>query len=346
MITVATTHYSDLKAFAHATPGLQNASLDFDPVTLAPTYHLTVGIPGGSNALATASRLGLPAGIINDAKSMLSKGTQELETLLADLVSEKQAVESLRRDLEKERNEAEQRSNELKTELGRLRTEVQKVIQETKDKVIREAAGLQREIRHATSELHREKSREGIEQAKKALATVQQQLKGEVWQPKTGVETDEEAAEESSISVGDTVWLREAQLQATVLSILEETQQVEVQAGVTRIRLSLDGVEKVTLSPGSTTPKFIPVKKQLRRRLVSTELDLRGRRAEEIEWLLDSYLNDVYLANLGEVRIIHGYGTGTVRSIVRELLPSHPLVKSFRPGEKGEGGDGVTVVKL
>ena len=143
-MAVATTHFSDLKVFAHTTSGLQNASLDFDPVTLAPTYHLIVGIPGGSNALATASRLGLPTEIINDARGMLSQGTQEMETLITDLVSEKRAVEALHHDLEKERGEAEQRNTELKTELRLLKTEGQKVIQETRDKVIREAAELQK----------------------------------------------------------------------------------------------------------------------------------------------------------------------------------------------------------
>ena len=345
-MTVATTHFGDLKAFAHTTPGLQNASLDFDPTTLAPTYHLIMGIPGGSNALATASRLGLPTEIINNAKGMLSKDTQEIETLLADLVSEKQAVETTRRDLERDRDGAEQCNTELRTELRLLKAEERKVLQETRDRVTREAAGLQKEIRRAASELRKEKSREGIEQAKKMMTAVQEQLKGEIWQPKVEVKTDEEVVDENSIAAGDTVWLREVNLQATVLSVSEETRQIEVQAGMTKLRLGLDSVEKVAQPRGNTTPKFIPVKRQLSKHPVSAELDLRGRRAEEIEWLLDGYLNDASLSNLSEVCIIHGFGTGTVRSIVRELLASHPLSKSFRPGEKGEGGDGVTIVKL
>ena len=345
-MTVATTHFGDLKAFAHTTSGLQNASFDFDPVTLAPTYHLTMGIPGGSNALATASRLGLPTEIINNARGMLSKGSRELETLLADLVSEKGTVETLRRDLEKERDEAERRNTELKTELRLLKAEEQKVIQEAQDKVTRKAAELQKEIRHATSELRKEKLREGIEHARKVMAAVQEQLKSEIWQPKVEVKTDEEMLDESSISAGDTVWLKGMNLDATVLSVSEETRQIEVQAGLTKLRLGLDSVEKVALPRGSATPKFIPVRRQLRGRPVSTELDLRGKRADEIDWLLDSYLDEACLANLSEVRIIHGFGTGTVRNIVRELLASHPLVKSFRPGGNGEGGDGVTMVKF
>lgn len=345
-MTVATTHFSDLKAFAHTTPGLQNASLDFDPVTLAPTYHLTIGVPGGSNALATASRLGLPIKIINDARDMLSKGAQEMETMIADLVSGKQAVETTHRDLERKRIEAEQHNIELKTELRLLKMEERKVIQETRDKVTHEAAELQKEIRRAASELRKEKSREGIEQARKVLATVPEQLKSEIWQPKVDAKTDGEMIDESSISVGDTVRLREVDLQGTVLSVSQKTRQIEVQAGTTKLRLGFDTVEKVASPHGNTAPKFIPVRRQLRGRPVRAELDLRGKRAEEIEWLLDSYLNNASMANLSEVRIIHGFGTGTVRNIVRELLASHPLSESFRPGENREGGDGVTIVKL
>ena len=342
-MAVATTHYGDLKAFAHTTPGLQNASLDFDPVTMTPTYHLTVGIPGGSNALATASRLGLPAEVIAGARQMLTKGTQDLEALLADLMREKQSVEALHHDLEKEKNEAERRNTELKNEMQRLKAEERRVIQEARDSIVHEAAELQKEIREAAAELRREKSRERIERAKKALAAVQEQLKSEVWQTKAGAV---EAAEEKSISAGDTVWLREADLQATVLSVSEETRQVEVQAGRTKLTLSLYSVERVAPSPTATTPAPAPVRRELSGRRVSIELDLRGKRADEIEWALDSYLNDASLANLSGVRIIHGIGTGTVRKIVRDFLASHPLVKSFRPGKQGEGGDGATVVTL
>jgi len=345
-MAITTTHYSDLKAFAHTTPGLQNASLDFDPVTLMPTYHLTVGSPGGSNALATAARLGLPPEIIADARGMLSKGTQDLDVLLANLMEEKQRLEVIRQDLIKEKERVERRETELETELQRLEAEERKVIQETRDRVVLEAAELYKEIRQAASELRREKSRERIEQAKAAIATVQEQLKSELWRAKAGEKTDGEALDENIITTGDTVWLKEANMHATVLSVSEETQQVEVQAGLTKIRLGLYSVEKVTETHGRATPEFTPVKTQLNRRPVSVELDLRGKRADEIEGALDSFLNNATLANLSEARIVHGFGTGTVRNIVRELLTSHPLVKSFRPGGRGEGGDGVTIARL
>jgi DNA mismatch repair protein MutS2 len=346
IMTMATTHYNDLKAFAHTTPGLENASLDFDPATRMPTYHLTVGIPGGSNALAIAAHLGLPADIISRAREMLSQGTQQLEALLADLADERQKLMAIRQQLEKEGEEAERRNLELENRLKSLKAEERKILQETRDRIVLEAADLQKEIRQAMAELRREKTREGIEQAKKALAEMQERLKSEVWQTKTEGTATGETADDSVINIGDTVLLKEANLAATVLSVSVETGQIEVQAGRAKLTLSRDSVEKVTAASGKVKPAFTPVTREISHRAVPRELDLRGRRADEIEPMLDSYLNSASLASLSEVRVIHGLGTGTVRQIVRELLTSHPLVKSFRPGERGEGGDGATVVRL
>lgn len=342
---VATTHYSDLKVFAHITPGLQNASLEFDPATLAPTYQLTVGLPGGSNALATASRLGLPPEIVDRAREMLPEGTRDMENILAGLMSEKHRIEALRANLEEEKGEAEQLNRELSNELQRLRVEERKVIQETRDRVVQEAAQLHREIRRCASELRKKKSKEQMEQAKKALASVQQRLDGEIWQATTAPMTEEDI-DAAGIRAGDTVRLRQVNVEAKVLSLSERTMQIEVQVGQTRLWLGLDGVEKVTPSPDGEPPRVVPLKRDHNARRVGPELDLRGKRADEVEWAVDSYLNSAWLATLSEARIIHGFGTGTVRSIVREFLSTHSLVRSFRAGGKGEGGDGVTVVQL
>jgi DNA mismatch repair protein MutS2 len=339
-ITVATTHYSDLKAFAHITPGFQNASLEFDPVTLAPTYHLTVGIPGGSNAMATASRLGLPLEIIKEARDMLSRGSQEMETLLANLMAERQQIAALHGELNSERDRLAKQNAELEKERQRLKDEASRALQEARDKIVREAAQLHKEIRQASAELRREKSDETMKQARQALAAVQQQLGSEVWQVET-LPTESEA----TINIGDTVWIKEAGLTATVLAVSEATGEVEVQAGRTRMRLGRDGVEKTSASP-TPVPESTPTARPSAVRTVPLELDLRGKRADEVEPALDGYLNAAAQASIDQARIIHGFGTGTVRSIVRNCLAAHPLVKSFRPGERGEGGDGVTVVRL
>lgn len=345
-MTVATTHYTELKALAHATKGMENAALDVNPVTKAPTYHLTVGIPGGSNALATASRLGLPEEIVTRARHMLSESTQEIETLLTHLVIEQRSVDSIRHSLEKELSEAEQSAAILKDRLRQLEEERRKIIKQTRDQIVSEAAGLQMRIREAEAELRKEKSRQRIEQAKKALAEAQEKLDAEVWQTSPAVGTGETEAEAGPITTGDTVWLRDACVSATVLSVSEERGFVEVQAGKVKMTLRLDSVEKRIPSTGELKTGGTLIRREMHKPRVSLELDLRGKRAEEVEPLLDSYLNEASLSSLSRVRIIHGIGTGTVRQIVREALASHPLVTSFQAGEQGEGGDGVTIVNM
>jgi DNA mismatch repair protein MutS2 len=345
-MTVATTHYTELKALAHATDGMQNAALDVDPVTMTPTYHLTVGIPGGSNALATASRLGLPAEIVTRARHMLSKGAQEIEALLTHLVTEQKNFESLRHSLEEELNEAKQNDTDLKNRLRQLEEDRRRIIKETHDQIIREAAELHMKIREAAAELRKEKSRERIEQAKKALAEAQEQLDAGVWQARPAVEIEETEAEAGPITAGDTVWLKEAGVPATVLSVSEERGLVEVQAGKVKMTLRLDSVEKRIPSTGAVKTGGVQITRRVSKSRVPLELDLRGKRADEVEPVLEDYLNEASLCGLSRVRIIHGIGTGTVRQIVRDILASHQLVTSFQPGEQGEGGDGVTIVSI
>lgn len=342
-MTIATTHLGDLKAFAYVADGLQNASLDFDPVTFAPTYRLTIGLPGGSNALETAARLGLDPVIIEDARNMLSTGTLELESLIANLNEERNKAQSVRQELETAQTDAERLRLSLEKELRELKIKEKTVIQETRDRVVTEAAELQREIKQASSELRKQKSLDSIERTRKALASVHERLKNEVWQMQTA--TEDEIAQEGIISPGDMIWLKDANLEATVIQINETNNEIEVQAGKTRIKLGLEGVERIVPAGAGEARKFVPVIKPEPKQ-VSIELLLLGKRAEEVEHLLDSYLDDAVMANLRQVRIVHGSGTGVLRQIVRDLLSSHPLVKSFRPGERGEGGNGVTVVKL
>jgi DNA mismatch repair protein MutS2 len=313
---------------------------------MAPTYHLTVGIPGGSNALATASRLGLPEEIVTRARHMLSQSTQEIESLLTHLVTEQKSVESLRQSLEKELKEAERNGADLKSRLRQSEEDRQKIIKETRDRVAREAGDLQMKIREAAAELRKEKSRERIEQAKKTLAEAQEKLDTEIWQATPVIEAGETEAEAGPVTAGDTVWLKDASVPATVLSVSEERGLVDVRAGKVKMTLRLDSVEKRMPSTGEIKRGGTLIKRETHKPRVSLELDLRGKRAEEVEPLLDGYLNEASLCGLSRVRIIHGIGTGTVRQIVREALASHPLVTSFQPGEQGEGGDGVTIVSM
>ncbi|MFC1845910.1 endonuclease MutS2 [Chloroflexota bacterium] len=346
-MSVTTTHYSELKAFAHVTSGVRNASLDFDPVTFAPTYHLTVGIPGGSNALSIALRLGLLEEIIDTAKDMMSKESYEIQSLMADMLSEKQKYEAMRDDIEKESHEIENLKNHLEGESQRLKEQEKKLFQETRDTLLENAAELQRAIRRVETELRKERKRESIERSKKVLDSVYEQLEKQPFHTGTGsiFEGDKDVSI-SDFSPGDQVRILGENLVGKVLSLVDDGKQLEIQIGNTKLQVGIKGVEKLESGAGEEAYKCRVLSKSKGGKSASLELDLRGKRADEVPAELDKYLNDAFLASLGRVRIIHGYATGTVRQIVRQNLESHPLVKSFEPGDKEEGGDGVTVAYL
>lgn len=340
-LSVVTTHFSELKAFAHVTPGMQNASLDFDPETMSPTYHLTVGVPGGSNALTTAARLGLPVEIIVTARNMLSKTGQELEILLLDVLKEKQNLAELREEIEKEKKLLEQRHAELEDRLRQIDSEKLRIAGEFRDQLVSETAELFREIRQALADLRKERSKEKVEQTRRVLAAVQEKINSGVLTP----EMTGSKIEDSIIKPGDLVRIKEAGLIATVLNVFQESRLVELQVGQAKMKVGFDTVEK-TGEGSSDKIGSVKVTSTLAQKRVPLELDLRGKRAEEVQRLVDVYLNEAAVANLPWVRIVHGFGSGVVRQIVREVLAKHPLVKGYRPGERGEGGDGATVVTL
>jgi DNA mismatch repair protein MutS2 len=342
-LVVATTHYSGLKVFAHQTPGLKNASLDFDPLTLKPTYHLTLGVPGGSNALSIASQLGMEPEIITTAKKFMTEGHLEMESLLSELGDEKKRVEELRHSLERDRGKIEGLREELESELQKLKVEERNMLRQIKDNLLREAASLEKDIRQAAKEIQKAKTKTNIERAKKVLTGVHQNLESQAWRTPQGRSVAEET---STIAVGDRVRLVETGLEGTVLSVLENGRELEIQARDIKLKMRSEGVEKVSPLPTAAALPSSVVKISRENKRSSLELDLRGRRADEIEPKLDLYLNDAFVSGLSQVRIIHGFGTGTVRQIVHDFLRGHPLVKSFRPAGKEEGGGGVTIVKL
>ncbi|MFH1640001.1 MAG: endonuclease MutS2 [Chloroflexota bacterium] len=341
--TVATTHFSELKVFAHTTPGIENASLDFDPATFAPTYHLTVGVPGGSNALAIAARLSLPREIIESARGMLSHGTEELEKLLFSLMAEKQKVAAVRAELERTQDEVKKQKNKLETRLNELKEQEQRLIRETRDRLVAKTAELQKEIRRTLSALKRAKALEDIAEAKKTLTMVRHELGQDVWSSGAGRPADGQE-QTDLIAVGDSVWVLDTNLKGTVKSISAKGRQLEIQAGATSIKIGRESVVKITAPSQKVTPDVVISAAPSAH--IGLELDLRGKRAGEVEAELDHYLNDAALAGLGQVCIVHGVGTGAVRQVVRDFLNGHALVRSFRPGGQKEGGDGVTVVKL
>jgi DNA mismatch repair protein MutS2 len=343
---VVTTHYSELKAFAHLNKGLRNASLDFDPVTLMPTYRLSVGIPGGSNALNIAARFGLPEEIVDQARSIMSKGSQEVEAMMVDLASERKRLAEAQQSIDREKERAAGLSNALEAEISRIRSKEHEMVREIQDNLNSGIAGLYREIREAENELKKQRKRESIERARKALESITKQAGQQSAQlDRRLADIGEGQSDTEKIAVGDSVRLKDMNTAATVVSVDEGQGRLEALVGDIKLTLRMDGVEKVDAATSGALSERADARPRTIR-AAAPELDLRGQRAEMVESALDSYLNDAFMSQLPEVRIIHGYGTGAVRGAVREALATHALVRSFRPGGRGQGGDGVTIVEL
>jgi len=220
------------------------------------------------------------------------------------------------------------------------------MVREIQDNLNSEIAGLYRAIREAGNELKKQRKKESLERARKALENITQQAdrhSAQLNERLAAISGDGAGAEK--VAVGDSVRLKDMDTVATVVSVDEGQGRLEAQVGDIRLSLRLDAVEKLD-EPGAGA---LEERVQARPRTIRPappELDLRGQRAEMVESALDAYLNDAFMSQLPEVRVIHGHGTGAVKVAVREALASHALVKSFRPGGRGEGGDGVTIAVL
>jgi DNA mismatch repair protein MutS2 len=355
VLCVATTHYAELKAFAYATEGVQNGSVEFDVETLAPTYRLTIGLPGRSNALAIASRLGLSPALVERARSTMAREDAHVEDLLSGIHRERESAaaeltraEELRADAEKYR---ERLAEELRDFEQRREAEWQAARDQLDDE-LREARNQLRRLRDEFRSVSL--TRQWMDEAEKRLQETQSQVK-DLTRPapvRAGAEeaaqTPPSAAQPQAprpLQVGDTVLVRSVGLSGEILAIDEEEQSAEVQVGGFRMQASLGelrrektGDRKAEARRAAPVARPVPAD-------VGINFDMRGWRAADVADKLDRYLNDAYLAGLPLVRLIHGKGTGALRQVVRDVLSSHPLVASFGGGGQ-DGGDGVTVARL
>lgn len=344
--TLVTTHHPELKAYAHATPGVTNASVEFDLDTLRPTYHLVIGLPGRSNALAIAQRLGMPEEIVNAARAELSPTDLRAEDLLDEIHRQRDLARQARAAAEKARREAEAREKELSERYEQIEDERRELLEKARLEAEQQLNEIKEEIRQIRRALARARqpveSLQSLEEQMHALEeSVEEPVSRRI--PDIGVKPLRRA-----IRLGDKVHLRSLNTKGVVTSLGEE--EAEVQVGNLRVRarlsdLRLSGepeetkIEKVSDKPRPAITAEYPVSPGL-------ELDLRGKRADEASEALDRYLDAAYLAGLPWVRIIHGKGTGKLREMVRQALQGHPHVRSFEAGGDAEGGEGVTVVKL
>jgi DNA mismatch repair protein MutS2 len=352
--TFVATHYPELKAFAHAQPGLANASVEFDLETLQPTYHLNIGLPGRSNALAIAQRLGLPQDIITTARAGINPEDLQAEDLLDEIHRQRELAHHARQEAEKARQESEGVRTELSERLETIEDERREVLAQARSEAQEEIDKLQAEIREARRALARARQPlEAVEQIEQQVETLEESVEEPVARRRTERRGD---YLDRPVQMGDKVRLRNLNTRGVVTALDEE--EAEVQVGQMRVRTRLTELQPVGGSSGEgedKEPKEGRVeskpapRKQLQQFMPDSpgmELDLRGQRADEALAALDRYLDAAFLSGLPFVRIIHGKGTGKLRQVVRDALPRHPNVKSFEPGGEKEGGEGVTVAKL
>ena len=344
-ICVSTTHYSEIKAFAMMHEGMENASMEFDVDKLCPTYKLYIGIPGKSNAFEISSRLGLPDRIISNAKSLLKGEDVRFEDIISSAQSqhriaeeERKLAEEARAELEKLRADAERERRKLNDDRSRLQAkakeEAKRIVAETK----REMEKLIVEIR-SIKDIDRSAADRDIQNARDTL-----RAKENAVNEKEAIAKEDNSNPPKTVRSGDTVNIVTLDQKATVLSAPDAKGDVVVQAGVMKLTVKLNDLrlieEKKPLA-ASGGKVGLGAGKQ-----VGLELDVRGMLVDEANIVVDRYLDDAYNAGLTEVNIIHGKGTGALRSGIQAFLKRHPLVKGYRMGSYGEGDAGVTVVTL
>ncbi len=350
-MTLVATHYAELKAYAYTTPGVENASVEFDVETLSPTYRLSIGLPGRSNALAIASRLGLDQGIIEDARALLSPTQVRVETLLQEIQRDREEVAAHLAATQAAREDAEKIQRRLNSELRQLEESRQELRTQARAEAEAELADVRQRLRQLLSELEatirREQAAVAREQATATLEEVKQLQQEVAALPPLARPAELVPVAPGELRLGSTVWVKSFGQAGEVVALPDERGQVEVQIGAFRTTVPADDLEVRGGKPQAALRETEARPARLEAApLVDLELDLRGLRAEEVTPVLDKYLNDAYLAGMPFVRIVHGKGTGVLRQVVREIVAKHPLVKTFHTAEQHEGGEGATVVVL
>lgn len=352
--TVVTTHYSELKVYALSTEGVENAGCEFDVESLRPTYKLLIGMIGKSNAFAISKRLGLKDDIIESAKSFIEQENVKFEDVIADLETSKKNViyeqeraeqfrkeaESLKKEVEKQKKKIEDQKEKM---LAKAREEAKMIYQKAKE----EADAIIKEInKEARESANRNKLNASRQKLKESLANTDSEInKMLAKRRKTYKAADK-------LEVGDSVYVISFDTHAKVLSLPDENKEVFVQAGIMKFKvpmaeLVLDDKAQSENAAQKKNSRGISSKVRAGKSMaISPEIDCRGQLVEEALGNIDKYIDDAYLAGLKQIMIIHGKGTGALRSAVQEYLRKNPHVKSYRPGTYGEGEMGVTVVEL
>jgi len=352
---VATTHQRDVAAFVQEQPGMMNASVELDPLTLAPTYRLTLGLPGRSYALTIASHLGLEKETVEHARSLLSPVHQRSESLLRELQEERHLAEKAREEAEEALAQAERKNAELEEQLATIQDRRAEMVEEARHQLQQKVEEITKRLRGAERALDRpvppgfEPSPEKpppampdftIKQAREEVAQVRQELGSLDWQPPPSRRRDWL----ERLQAGDRVYLRGIPRPVEVITPPDHGGMLEVLLGTMRARLPVNQLDRPAQAQ-ITHSRDAVYHSRREKKQVNTELNLHGMRVEEALERVEGFLSDATVSGLSSVRIVHGVGTGALRNAIREHLSRHPLVKSFGRSEN-TASDGVTVVEL
>lgn len=351
--TVATTHYSELKVFAYSQPGVENASVEFDPVTLQPTYRLIIGLPGRSNAFEIAARLGLPQAIVKQARSFLSHADIRADDLIRSLEEKRQHLEQLtlaadtaKRESERLRQQWEAHQSELVTKEEALIRQAREDATRTINYARRESERIIKELRSQTSKLLEKDRTLLAETTRSDLAKMQElvhaNLPGNEDIPSVG----EEACLDELLAAGQTIYIPHLKVKGTIIDPPDSEGNVRVQAGILKMTLQAKQVQIASVLEDQRRESFTGTIASSKAQTISQELDLRGLTIDDAEFVLGKYLDDARLAGLERVRLIHGKGTGALRQAVQNYLKNHPEIRSFSLAGYHEGGTGVTIALL
>ncbi len=341
--TVATTHYSELKAYALSTDGVENASVEFDVATLRPTYRLSIGVPGKSNAFEISRRLGLPERIIDSARELLSHEALKFEDVIANAEYHRQLAEKEQAMAQEARAETFRMREEAEALYQRIEASRANAEKKAKEDARRIVERARRESAAIVSELKLLKKSGPMGSEAAALEKRLQGLNDSLSEGLQGGAVAQSTSADQ-IRVGDTVEIPHLNAVATVLALPDSKGEVQVQAGILKMKV---GLHQVRLSQVKQTRKSqVRNKADASTKQARMECDLRGMALDEALLELDRYLDMAVMSGLHEVSIIHGKGTGTLRSGIQTHLKQTPQVKSFRLGAYGEGESGVTVVEL
>ena len=341
---IATTHHGELKLFAHSTPGVMNASVEFDPETFAPTYKLAIGLPGRSNAIAIAGRLGMPAGILADARAQIAPERLQLDNLLDELQRERDDAASARLASQQAAREAQVIRDQLARRVDEFEARREEMAAETQRQLDDDLAIARERLREATRRSAIRPQPDDLAVIRAAIATAEEQ--GKRIRRRVPRRREEPSPRVETLQVGDQVWLRGLDQPGEALSLPDDRGEVEVQIGALRTRVKAGQISRVARS--ARRPEQISVSVAAAGPAVSPglEIEVRGQRVEEAMPKVERFLDDAFRARLPFVRIIHGKGTGTLRRVVREHLSGSPIVVSFETADPKEGGEGVTVAHL